>query len=127
MIPQNVVAICYQPMAPPVKIADSLLEAARSAAAESNRSMAAQIEHWASLGRAVELALTTGDVLALKRVEGRLDADQRARIAQALTQAFDPQRAALTRSAIGARDAVRYESDPAAALSRPHSLPLIIE
>jgi len=99
-------------MGQPVKVADSLLEAARSAAAESNRSMAAQIEHWALLGRAVEQALTTGDVAALKRSEGRLDVSQREHLAQILTEALDPDRRAAARTAIALRDPVRYEVDP---------------
>ena len=100
-------------MAQPVKVADTLIEAARSAAAETNRSMAAQIEHWAMLGRAVEQALTTGDVLALKRSEGRLDPMQRKALAHVLASGLDPQRRELARAAIGARNAVRYETDPA--------------
>jgi len=100
-------------MPQPVKVADTLIEAARSAAAETNRSMAAQIEHWAMLGRAVEQALATGDVLALKRSEGRLDSQQRKALAHVLANALDPQRRELARTAIGARDAVRYETDPA--------------
>jgi hypothetical protein len=100
-------------MSQPVKVADTLLEAARQAAAESHRSMAAQIEHWALLGRAVEQVLVTGDVLALKRSEGHLDAEQRQGLIETLAQALDPQRQDIARAAIGIRDAVRYETDPA--------------
>jgi hypothetical protein len=100
-------------MSQPVKVAEALLEAARTAAAESHRSMAAQIEHWAVLGRAVEQALTTGDVLTLKRSEGRLDEAQRAQLMRSLAHAFEPTRQDATRAAIGIRDAVRYETDPA--------------
>jgi hypothetical protein len=100
-------------MPQPVKVADSLIEAARSAAEDSNRSMAAQIEHWALLGRAVEQALTLSDVTALKRSEGQIDAATRARLADALSNALDPLRSALARTAIGLRDPIRYETDPA--------------
>jgi len=99
-------------MSQPVKVAEALLEAARVSAAESHRSMAAQIEHWAVLGRAVEQALTTGDVVALKRSEGRLDDAQRAALVSALAHAFDPTHQDVTRAAIAARDAIRYETDP---------------
>ena len=75
--------------------------------------MAAQIEHWALLGRAVEKALTLGDAVALKRSEGQLDASTRARLAEALSNALDPDRGAVSRTAIGLRDPVRYETDPA--------------
>ncbi|HEY6456311.1 MAG TPA: hypothetical protein VIY90_13645 [Steroidobacteraceae bacterium] len=100
-------------MAQPVKVGDSLIEAARAAAEENNRSMAAQIEHWALLGRAVEKTLTLGDAVALKRSEGQLDASARARIAQALSNALDPGRSAVTNAVIGLRDPIRYETDPA--------------
>jgi len=100
-------------MSQPVKVAEALLEAARTAAAENHRSMAAQIEHWAVLGRAVEQALTTGDVLTLKRSEGRLDEAQRTQLLRALAHAFEPARQESARAAIAIRDAVRYETDPA--------------
>lgn len=75
--------------------------------------MAAQIEHWAMLGRAIEQALTTGDVVALKRSEGRLDSAARAHLAAVLANALDPERRNLARTSIGLRDAIRYETDPA--------------
>jgi hypothetical protein len=53
-------------MAIPVKISDSLLEAARSTADGANRSLTKQIEHWAELGRAVEALLPLPDLVALK-------------------------------------------------------------
>jgi hypothetical protein len=85
-------------MAQPVKVGDSLIEAARAAAEDNHRSMAAQIEHWALLGRAVEMTLTQGDAAALKCSEGQLDASSRTRVAK---------------TAIGLRNAIRYETDPA--------------
>ena len=45
-------------MPQPVKISDALMEAARAAADLAHRSVAAQIEHWATLGRAIEGQLT---------------------------------------------------------------------
>jgi hypothetical protein len=100
-------------MAQPVKVGDALIAAARAAAEENQRSMAAQIEHWALLGRAVEKTLTTGDAVALKRSEGQLDANTRARVAEALSNALDPNRSNLARTTIGLRDPIRYETDPA--------------
>lgn len=100
-------------MAQPVKVGDALIEAARAAAEENNRSMAAQIEHWALLGRAVEKTLTLGDALALKRSEGQLDASARAKVAEALSNALDPDRSNIARTTIGVRDPIRYETDPA--------------
>jgi hypothetical protein len=100
-------------MAQPVKVSDALLEAARAAAEDNQRSMAAQIEHWALLGRAVERALTLGDAIALKRSEGHLNASERVRVAEALSNALDPDRSNIARTTIGLRDPIRYETDPA--------------
>lgn len=54
-------------MPQPVKISDALLDAAREAAPLANRSVAAQIEHWAGLGRAIEGSLTADQSMTLKR------------------------------------------------------------
>jgi ParD-like antitoxin of type II bacterial toxin-antitoxin system len=54
-------------MASPVKVSDTLLAFAREEARTAHRSATAQIEHWATLGRAVEALLAYRDVLALKR------------------------------------------------------------
>lgn len=55
-------------MAIPVKVSDKLLALARKEAESTHRSATAQIEHWATLGRAVEVLAAYRDVLALKRV-----------------------------------------------------------
>ena len=54
-------------MPSPVKVSDSLLALAKEEARNAHRSATAQIEHWATLGRAVEAMVTYRDVLALKR------------------------------------------------------------
>ena len=54
-------------MPSPVKVSDRLLALARREARGAHRSATAQIEHWATLGRAVEAMLAYRDVLALKR------------------------------------------------------------
>lgn len=59
-------------MGMPVKLSDVLVRAAREEALATDRSITAQIEHWAKLGRAVEAALAHGDTLALKRHPGEL-------------------------------------------------------
>lgn len=51
----------------PVKVSDRLLALAREEARSTHRSATAQIEHWATLGRAVEVMMAYRDVLALKR------------------------------------------------------------
>jgi ParD-like antitoxin of type II bacterial toxin-antitoxin system len=75
-------------VAQPVEVGNALIAAARAAATESHRSMAAQIGHWVLPGRPVEKSLTVGEAVALKRSEGQLDANARARIAQALNREF---------------------------------------
>jgi hypothetical protein len=52
----------------PVKVSDRLLTLAREEARGTHRSTTAQIEHWATLGRAVETMMAYRDVLMLKRV-----------------------------------------------------------
>ena len=59
-------------MAVPVKVSDKLLALAKKEAEATHRSATAQIEHWATLGRAVEVMAAYGDVLALKRVGNTL-------------------------------------------------------
>lgn len=54
-------------MAVPVKVSDRLLALAKAEARGTHRSATAQIEHWATLGRAVETLIAYRDVLALKR------------------------------------------------------------
>ena len=51
----------------PVKISDRLLALAKAEAGNAHRSATAQIEHWATLGRAVEAMVAYRDMLALKR------------------------------------------------------------
>lgn len=51
----------------PVKVSDRLLALAKEEARAAHRSATAQIEHWATLGRAVETMLAYGEMLALKR------------------------------------------------------------
>jgi hypothetical protein len=55
-----------------VKVSDKLLALAKKEAETTHRSATAQIEHWATLGRAVEVMAAYRDVLALKRVGGAL-------------------------------------------------------
>ncbi len=59
-------------MGMPVKLSDNLVSAARVEAKTTDRSITAQIEHWATLGRAVEAALMHNDLLDLKQHEGNL-------------------------------------------------------
>jgi hypothetical protein len=56
----------------PVKLSDELVNVARKEAAAAERSITAQIEHWAKLGQSVEAALRHEDALAVKASEGKL-------------------------------------------------------
>jgi len=53
-----------------VKLSDTLVAAAREEAGLASRSLTAQIEHWATLGRGVEKLLLHSQVAALKRLGG---------------------------------------------------------
>lgn len=57
-------------MSMPVKLSRRLVETARGEAASADRSLTAQIEHWATIGRAVEKLIPHSGVLSLKRLGG---------------------------------------------------------
>ena len=77
----------------PVKLSGDLVNEARESAKMFNRSLTGQIEHWASIGRAIE-AQMSGESLTrlLERVGGTLkisrtqDAEQRDQIAAVLSE-----------------------------------------
>lgn len=54
-------------MGQPVKISDSLVEAARMIAPYSHRSIAGQIEFWASLGKALEPLLRGDSAMSIQK------------------------------------------------------------
>jgi hypothetical protein len=65
------VSFCYlRRMSQPVKLSDRLVLDARLVGEEAERSIAGQIEFWATLGRAVEGVLRTPEALALRRAGG---------------------------------------------------------
>jgi hypothetical protein len=57
-------------MSQPVKLSDALVLDARMAGEAQERSIAGQVEFWASLGRSVELLLDGRQVTALRRSAG---------------------------------------------------------
>ena len=103
-------------MPQPVKLSDALVDAARASAADGDRSMASQIEHWANLGRAVEQGLKTSSVLALKSGGASLEqvlpaGDEGASVLEAITRALTADvHATVARTFQGK---VRYGTDPA--------------
>lgn len=72
-----------------MKVSDTLADVAREEAAAADRSLAAQIEHWATLGRAVEKLLDHRELMTLKRLGGGAVASvgsPRARVEAILTK-----------------------------------------
>lgn len=99
----------------PVKISDRLLARAREEAKGVHRSITAQIEHWATLGRAVEVVTAYRDVFMLKRVGEGLSMPRWVRredieaVLERLVQ--DPDRESV-KASIRAGGGPLYEADP---------------
>lgn len=110
-------------MPQPVKISDTLIEAAREAAPLANRSVAAQVEHWAALGRAIEGSLTADQSVTLKRAihepsappYGSSEGAQavRERVIQALSQSLTPEFRSRMSAQIAASPHATYGLDDA--------------
>jgi hypothetical protein len=64
------VAFCYHAFMPqPVKLSDALVLEARLAAESRQRSIAGQVEYWASLGRSIERLFDGRQIAALQNAE----------------------------------------------------------
>lgn len=79
-------------MGMPVRLSEELTTLAKEAAEAATRSLTAQVEHWALIGRAVEKALDHASLTALKTSRGKLsntvrDAAKRAEITSAIREA----------------------------------------
>ena len=98
-------------MGMPVKLSDDLVLSARVEAEATDRSITAQIEHWAKLGRAVEAALKHADVLALKSSNGDLAKAFPGQSKQAAVQALLERIAAATDRS-GVVEKLRARSQP---------------
>jgi hypothetical protein len=107
-------------MSKPVKLSDSLYGAAREAADVSHRSLSSQIEHWATLGRAIEGRLTSNESAQLKSqvrepaaapyaTAGALQAH----LKSALLEALKPTTQAAFAAELAASPLPRYSADPA--------------
>lgn len=103
-------------MGMPVKLSDAIVSAAREEAKRADRSITAQIEHWAKLGRAVEAQMSHPDLMALKQSEGDLqqayaDPSKRAAVHALLERiARTADRSALSES-LRQRGKPLYEAD----------------
>src|SRR4051812_35531923 len=73
-------------MGMPVKLSSELVESAREEAANADRSITGQIEHWAKIGRSVETVLRHSEIQTLKRapLSARLTSGARQAIHAAL-------------------------------------------
>ena len=98
-----------------IKLSERLLALAKQEARGTHRSITAQIEHWASIGRAVEVMLAYGEVLALKRAGEALPipANVRREDVHNLLErlAVDTDRTGL-KARLRASGAPLYETDP---------------
>ena len=98
----------------PVKLSDELVESAREEAANSDRSITGQIEHWAKIGRSVETVLRHQEVQTLKRspLNARLTSGARHAIQSVLAKVVaESDRRSLARSLQTGRTV--YPSEPA--------------
>jgi hypothetical protein len=93
----------------PVKLSDELVRRARKEAAKARRSITAQVEHWASLGRAAEQSMPVAVVETLRRRRGRLASHPVVSFFERLSEA--DMRMAAERK-LGFLKGPRYESDP---------------
>lgn len=101
-------------MGMPVKLSDELVESAREEAANTDRSLSGQIEHWAKIGRSVETVLRHKEIRALKRspLSATLTPVAQRAIHAALERVVtETDRASLARSLKAGRTV--YQSDPA--------------
>jgi hypothetical protein len=109
-------------MPQPVKLSDSLIDAARGVAQGSNRSLAAQIEHWALLGRAIDNSLTPHQSVSLKnsvrepspQPYGRTETDNVAQaLVDALTRVVSPEFSSHVQSVLAQTTGALYGTYPA--------------
>jgi hypothetical protein len=102
----------------PVKLSDALVDVARAAAEDADRSLASQIEHWARLGRSVEGVLTAAVAGRVKRAGKKLerefpDADTREQLLQTLRLAMSASGHPHLSEALAQKHSTRYGTDPA--------------
>ncbi|MHB8783649.1 MAG: TA system antitoxin ParD family protein [Desulfobacteria bacterium] len=104
-------------MGMPVKLSDALVREARDEARIVNRSITGQIEHWASLGRAVEVMLKMPDIRALKHRKFAADESStasgiRSRVLDAIHRVVSTSDRKAIKRRIAAAGGPIYESDP---------------
>lgn len=101
-------------MGMPLKISDDLVHAAREEAKVASRSATGQIEHWAKIGRAVELVMTHTELLGLKSLHGVFaSAPRREEVKSLLERLVNDTQRDEVRALIRAAGGPVYETDPA--------------
>jgi hypothetical protein len=103
-------------MGRPIKLSDRLAEAAAEVSRIADRSIPAQIEHWANLGRAVERTLTGHAVELIKAAEGdpaalTTEEGRKANLLEGLRHALTPEGRQVALATISVRGP-RYGADP---------------
>jgi hypothetical protein len=104
-------------MPQPVKLSDTLVDAAREAAEQADRSIAGQIEHWARVGRAVSDVLTPADTARVASGVGRAVPtsadDERAALLQAIRLAVSRNGHTRLGAVLRATGRTHYGTNPA--------------
>ena len=104
-------------MGMPLKVSDSLYAIAKQEAQATERSITAQVEHWALIGRAVEAILAHQELLPLKQVGEVLtplfpSAAQRQEVHDLLTRIAGSTDREPTKKALRESGAPLYATDP---------------
>ncbi len=100
------------PMGMPVKLSNNLVSAAREEAARTDRSLTAQIEHWAKLGQQAERSLSFDAAAQLKAGAGLSAGDARRALAAALAPILGSAELASISRMVAAAGKPVYGSDP---------------
>jgi hypothetical protein len=101
----------------PLKVSDSLFAIAKQEAQATERSITAQVEHWALIGRAVEAILAHQELLTLKQVGEVLtplfpSATRRQEVHDLLTRIAASTDREPTKKALRESGAPLYATDP---------------
>jgi len=104
-------------MGMPFKVSDGLYAIAKQGAQATERSIAAQVEHWALIGRAVEAILAHQELLTLKQVGEVLtplfpSAARRQEVHDLLTRIAGSADREPTKKALRESGAPLYATDP---------------
>jgi hypothetical protein len=104
-------------MGTPLKVSDSLFAIAKQEAQATERSITAQVEHWALIGRAVEAILAHQELLTLKQVGEVLtplfpSAARRQEVHDLLTRIAGSTDREPTKKALRESGAPLYATDP---------------